>query len=155
MGMKCLKVVLPIFIGTLVYSALTMLAGPRGIWPMNQLNDEKSRIAQNLDSLYGIRDGLNSQLQNLSADPDTISVYAHELGYVAEGEQLIKLTGFSGGIDRQYAPGSAISIRKPAYIPEWVCKFLGFFSAIAVFLAIKLLKNGGTYDHSKKRPKFG
>ncbi len=131
--MKRYQIILPIFIGTLMYSLLSFCLGPRGIWPMRQLLEEKSKIARNLETLYTINQDLDAHLQNLSADPDTISIYAHELGYVAEGERLIKLAGFSGGIDRNLKAGIAIDEQKPGFLPEWLCKAFGLLSGILVF----------------------
>lgn len=149
--MKRLKIVLPIFIGTLVYSVLSMCIGPKGIWAMSQLTRERTRVSANLESLYIANEDLNSRFQNLSADPDTISVYAHELGYVANGEKLIKLAGFTGGIDRNFDSGSAISVIKPAFLPEWVCKFFGILSGVCSFFMLSYILTARSHDHQKRR----
>jgi hypothetical protein len=148
--MKYFKVVLPLFIGTLMYSALSISVGPRGLWPMSQLDRQKTIIQGNLGELYLINEDLNAKFSNLSADPDTISVYAHELGYIANGEKLIKLAGFSGGIDRNFDSGIALHIKKPNFLPEWICKFFGLFSGITAFFILTFIISGKKYDHTKK-----
>jgi len=148
--MKCFKVVLPIFIGTLIYSVLSISVGPRGLWPMSQLDQQKTKIESNLSALYLLNEDLDARFNNLSADPDTISVYAHELGYVANGEKLIKLAGFSGGIDRNFESGTALQIKKPDFLPEWICKFFGLFSGITAFFILTFIISGKKYDHTKK-----
>lgn len=131
--MKRFQIILSVFIGTLMYSMLSFAVGPRGIWPMKQLLEQKDRLTANLGILYTLNESLDSHIQNLSSDRDTISIYAHELGYISEGEKLIKLAGFSGGIDRNLVAGNAISQNKPKFLPEWLCKFLGLLSGFFVF----------------------
>ena len=150
-SMKCFKVILSLFIGTLIYSALSISVGPRGLWPMAQLDRQKTRIEENLDKLYLINEDLDAKFSNLSADPDTISIYAHELGYIANGEKLIKLAGFSGGIDRNFESGSAVQIKKPDFLPEWICKFFGLFSGITAFFVLTFFISGKKHENTKKQ----
>ncbi len=123
--MNHLKIVLPFFVGTFVYSLFGLIAGPKGILPMRELEKERVRVRANLERLAETHDTLETALNNLSFDADTISVYAHELGYVREGERLIRLAGFSGGIDRKLVPGTAVTARVPSSLPEWICKLAG------------------------------
>lgn len=148
--MKRFKIVLPIFVGTLVYSALSFCIGPRGLWAMDQLALEKQKVAANLENLYLMNEDLDSRFQNLSADADTISVYAHELGYVANGERLIKLAGFTGGIDRNFESGAAIPVKAPEFLPEWICKFFGFFAGICSFFIFSSILGRNHHDHTKR-----
>ena len=148
--MKCFNVVLPLFIGTLIYSALSISVGPRGLWPMSQLDRQKTKIESNLNTIYLLNEELDARFSNLSADPDTISVYAHELGYIANGEKLIKLAGFSGGIDRNFESGTAMQIKKPDFLPEWICKFFGLFSGFTAFFVLTFIISGKKYDNTKK-----
>ncbi len=148
--MKLLRILLPAFVGIASYCCVGMLYGPRGVGAMRQLQAEQVRLTANLDALAGLNAELRSSLDNLSSDPDTISVYAHELGLVGEGERLIKLAGFSGGIDRKLFPGTAIEVRKPRYFPEWGCKLVGILSFFAMLLSITLLTGDKRRDHFKK-----
>jgi cell division protein FtsB len=142
------KIIIPIFIGTLIYSVLSFSLGPRGLWPMSQISEHKATFSSNLEVLYTINQDMNARLQNLSADPDTISVYAHELGYVAEGEKLIKLAGFSGGIERNLIAGNAISVKKPLFLSEWICKTFGIVSGLFGFFILS------TFIWGKKQKKL-
>jgi Septum formation initiator. len=117
---------------------------------MHQLENEKTRLSVHLASLNETNTDLNSRLQNLTADPDTISIYAHELGYVSEGEQLIKLAGFSGGIDRDLMAGEPIIVKKPDFLPEWICKLLGLVTGGMTFFAILFSFPGAYHDNRKK-----
>lgn len=135
-----------------MYSMLSYSVGPRGLWPMTQLLRQKTRFSANLELLYTINQDMDARLQNLSADPDTISVYAHELGYIAEGEQLIKLAGFSGGIDRNLAAGNVISEKKPDFVPEWICKSLGIISGLLAFFLFSVfyLEKPSVFHENRK-----
>ncbi len=148
--MKLLRILLPAFVGIASYCFVGTVYGPRGIGAMRQLQSEQIRLSENLEALAGLNADLKSSLDNLSSDPDTISVYAHELGLVGEGERLIKLAGFSGGIDRKFYPGTAIDVRKPQYFPEWGCKLIGILSFFATLLSITLLTGDIRHDHIKK-----
>ena len=131
--MKRFSIILPFFIGTLVYCIVSICVGPRGIWSMSQLEKEKNRLEGNLTSLHVINDDLDAQFKNLSADPDTIQIYAHELGYVSQNEKLIKLAGFSGGINRNLVAGTVAKMNKPVFLPEWLCKIFGILAGILSF----------------------
>lgn len=133
--MSHIKIVLPFFVGTFVYSLIGLLAGPKGILPMRELELERSRVRANLEVLSETHDSLETSLNNLSSDADTITVYAHELGYVREGERLIRLAGFSGGIDRKLVPGTIVTARSPSSLSEWICKLAGLvFGALTYTL---------------------
>jgi cell division protein FtsB len=138
--MRRFKIILPIFLGTLAYCALTICLGPRGLWPMSQTEAQKEALGKSLEGLYAANARLDGEFRNLQANPDTISVYAHELGYVAEDERLIKLAGYSGRINRSFATGDAIEIAKPMFVPEWICKFFGVAVGIAAYLLLRFFK---------------
>lgn len=114
---------------------------------MNQLAIQKIRLTENLANLYMLNDDLEAKVDNLSADPDTISIYAHELGYISDGEHLIKLAGFSGGVDRKLITGTALTITKPRFLSEWVCKLLAIISGLTAFFLCFFVFSEKKNDH--------
>lgn len=128
--MNRFKYIVPIFIGTLVYCLLLLTVGPKGIWPMKQLEKEIAILTNNVVLLSNIEKELSIQVQNLTADPDTISIYAHEIGYIADGEKLIKLSGFTGGINRNITPGITVQRGLTLFLPDWTCKLFGLLAAV-------------------------
>lgn len=148
------RIILPLFFGTLVYCIISVTLGPAGIIPMKRLVEEKKRIADNLSRLEGIHLELDTTFKNLSSDPDTIAVYAHELGYVAEGERLIKLADFTGGIDRNFSPGVPLKTNRPTTVPEWVCKSIGILAALLSFLLLSRVFPEVNHDSIKGRTHF-
>lgn len=128
--MKRLSLIMPVVAGTLIYSLISMVAGPKGILPQQELLAQYAVITDNTEKLTMKHMELEQLLNNLTADHDTITVYAHELGLVSEGERLIRLAGFNGGITRINDPGIVISVRKPSFIPEWICKLAGITAGL-------------------------
>lgn len=148
--MNRLKIILPVFTGVFVYCVFSILLGPKGVWSSIQLLEERDRLVYHLEELYSINIDLDAQVKNLTADPDTIVVYAHELGFVSGEEKLIKLAGFSGGIDRKLSAGFPVSIRKPESLPEWICKVFGLSSAVVSALILRLYKKEKKHGAIKK-----
>lgn len=153
--MKLLRILVPVFFGIAVYVLLGVFCGPRGIRAMHQLETEKNRLTANIENLSTLNADLKSSLDNLSADPDTISVYAHELGLICEGERLIKLAGFSGGINRKLIAGSAIEVNRPRYFPEWGCKLIGCLAYFIASIALSLVSGENRYGNIKKILRIG
>ena len=153
--MKRFRILVPLFVGVAVYSLLGIFWGPRGLRAMSELEGQKTKLAANIDTLSALNTDLQSRLDCLSADPDTISVYAHELGLISDGEHLIKLAGFSGGIDRKMVTGTALIIKKSPYVPEWVCKVLGIVTGIIACALIAFLFPEKKDDTRKKLFRLG
>lgn len=130
------QLIFPCFFGILIYSILTMSVGPKGIIPMKKLVQQSETISENVQDLLSIRDELQDELANISGNPDTIAVYAHELGYISDGEYLMKLAGFTKGIKRDYIAGNALQSSTPFFIPEWINKLVG----ILIFFCILILE---------------
>jgi len=153
--MKRFRILLPLFIGVVAYGLLGICFGPRGLRAMARLEEEKARLSANIDVLCAVNSDLQARLDNLSADPDTISVYAHELGYISEGEHLIKLAGFSGGIDRKMSTGTALVVQKPLYIPEWICKLIGILIGAIVYFLLSYYFPEKKHGSFKEFARFG
>ena len=140
--MRWLRVVFPLVCGVFVYCVFSILLGPKSIWSAAQLATERDKVLANLESLYAVNADLDARVKNLTADPDTIAIYAHELGFVSEGERLIKLAGFSGGIDRKLNAGSPVSVKAPSFLPEWICKLFGIAAAVACAFLMRFFGKG-------------
>ena len=75
--MKLLKILLPVFMGTFVYTVLGICVGPRGIWPMHQLEHEKASIVANLEQLSVVNENLDSQFHNFCICP-RVRIYSRK-----------------------------------------------------------------------------
>ena len=98
----------------------------------------KAKIYDQLTSDYG--EGFDKKsaqyaIDNLEADykynalqkdMDVIASYAKRLGYVAEGEKLIKISGLAPYFEPIFDYGFVLKSKPVVYIPEWICKSCGF-----------------------------
>jgi len=151
MGMKFyLKIITPIFAFAFVYSMLGMLFGQRGFFALQQLKRQREALVHHVHILSDIGENLNIRIANLSADPQTIAVYAHELGYVRKDERLIKLMHFSGTAEYTEDAGVVYFIDAPRYIPDTVCKTIAVFVGIIVILCEMIItgKNASSKEKS-------
>ena len=86
-------------------------------------------------------DDLDSHIRNLTYDPETIAIYAHELGYIYNNEGIIKLVNFNSGFGKSLNPGTILKIEKPYYLSDYICKTiavsLGIIIIIFEMLAVK------------------
>lgn len=122
---------------------------------MRRLEAERDRVAANLEKLQAIHAELDDTFRNLSSNPDTIAVYAHELGFIQENERLIKLEDFSGRIRRDFSPGAAVKAKTSETIPEWLCKAFGIAGALIAFFIISRFSPEAKHDPIKTRPGIG
>lgn len=122
---------------------------------MHRLELEKARLEANVARLEEIHEELDANFRNLSSDPDTIAMYAHELGFIAENERLIKLADFTGGIEREYSPGTALAAKIPESVPEWLCKALGLIAGLCAFALITKFLPEAKYAGFEKRAGIG
>ena len=83
-----LKVITPLFVFAFVYSVLSICLGPRGFFARQQLRRQREALVQHVQLLSDMGENLNIRIANLSSDPETIAVYAHELGYIQKNERL-------------------------------------------------------------------
>lgn len=149
------KIIFPAFFGTLVYCLISITFGPSGHFAMKRLESERDRVTANLEKLQAVNAELDDTFRNLSSNPDTIAVYAHELGFIREDERLIKLEDFSGGIKRDFSPGTAVKAKESDTMPEWLCKAIALLGALAAFLVISRLSPEAKHDPFKTRPGIG
>ena len=141
-----LKIITPIFVFAFVYSFLGICFGQRGFFARQQLKRQREALVQHVQSLSDIGEDLNIRIANLSSDPQTIAVYAHELGYVQKNERLIKLMNFSGTAERiEYAVFS-YQIEAPRYLPDAVCKTIAVSMSIIVIMCEIIVSKKNAYS---------
>ena len=141
-----LKVITPLFVFAFVYSFFGICFGPRGFFARRQLKQQREVLLQHVRFLSDIGEDLNIRIANLSSDPETIAVYAHELGYVQKNERLIKLMNFSGSVERTEDPGVAYLIETPRYVPDAVCKTIAVSMSIIVIICEMIVSQKNAYS---------
>ena len=146
MMIRC-KFLIAACLGTLCYVAVSLVGGRDGIWAYRQLKEQKQVISLNTAEIEKINEELKIEKTALQSDSDVIMSYARKLGYVAEGEKLVKISGLPNRETRIYEHGTAVYHEESRYIPEWACKSAGLVMFVLMFLILILLdysRNGIT-----------
>jgi hypothetical protein len=82
-------------------------------------------------------------LTALTVDSDVIASYARDLGYVNNGEYLVKLTGLENLSVYTLETGDPVKAAGVICLPDWFCKLAGVIFGAAVFLIISMLIKPG------------
>ncbi len=136
----------------LVYVCISIFAGQHGIWAYTQLEEHKIVLAQHLSALQQVNEQLTIDSNALKDDESVLRAYAKKMGFVSEGERLLKISGFADTPAFVYNAGSKILRPQIIFVPDWISKCIGFFVFITINLIISLLhlkKSIKTYDSIK------
>lgn len=136
--MKSLKYLLTVFTGTLVYVLICITCGRNGIWASSQLLEQKRLISANTQNIQNINEQLILEKTAIQNDEDVIAAYARKLGYVKEGEKIVKVKGLGTVQNRMYDTGTVLKSREVLYVPEWICKACGITVGILLFILMLL-----------------
>lgn len=111
--------------GTLFYVLISLAVGKDGLWATNQLKEQKRLVSAHTTEIQKTTDELTLESLALQNDKDVIAAYARKLGYVGEGEKLVKISGLAAKETQIFDPGTVIKYPPVKYVPEWVCKSIG------------------------------
>ncbi|MCM1321156.1 MAG: septum formation initiator family protein [Bacteroides sp.] len=132
-----------VFCGMLVYVFLSVVCGQNGILAERQLAGQQMQLNVHLSEIRRIHDELQMQHDLLSFDADVISAYARKIGFVYEGEKIVKISGLAEKAADVYDAGTPW-LRVPLiFMPEWICKCFGVVICILLYFLIVL-------DHIRK-----
>lgn len=132
------KYLAAIFFGTFVYVLLSMTFGQNSLHCYNKMEEQKFIISKQTTEIQNINSELALELAALQNDRAVIASYAHKLDYVSDGEKLVKITGLRPAQTTLYDTGSVLRHEEPEFLPEKVCKIVGFGFAL-LFMIIFLL----------------
>ncbi len=138
------KVLVSISAGTLVYVLISFFGGQNGLWAMRQLEEQREEISINMAGITKINEELTLEYTALRSDMDVVAAYARRLGYVAEGERLVKISGLPTYYTTMYDTGSVMRRSEVSFIPEWVGKATGLLVGclLLVLLVLRDLSRG-------------
>ncbi len=143
------RIVLPIFVTVFVYASLSGLLGPKGLYSKKFMETQRDALIQNVNALNSTGYELDSHIKNLTYDPETIALYAHELGYIYENEGIIKLVDFNSEFGKSFRPGNLFKVLQPHFLSDYICKTLAFsFGILVVIFEMLMAKK---YAYTKKR----
>ncbi len=132
--MSRLKFFASICVGFAVYSILTLTIGQNGIWAYNQLELQRDALTENVASLQAVNENLILDYQSLISDEARIKALARKLGYVCDGEVLVKINGLTDRGTKVYDCGSVYRTSELLFVEEQVCKMMGI-----IFFALSFL----------------
>ena len=127
-----------IFIGTFVYVLLSMSFGQNSVHCFKQMEEQKRIISRQTSDIQNINSELTLELAALKNDRAVIASYAHKLDYVSDGEKLVKITGLKPAQTTLYDTGTLLRHEEPEFIPEKICKIVGFGFALLFMLVFFL-----------------
>ncbi|MBO5138007.1 MAG: septum formation initiator family protein [Spirochaetaceae bacterium] len=143
------KVLVSVSIGTLVYVLMSICFGRSGMWAMKQLENQKRDISIHTAEIAKINGELSLEYTALKQDMDVVAAYARRLGYVAEGEKLVKISGLKPYYEPLYDAGTVMRKAEVIYVPEWICKVLGMVTGLLLFLLLLLRDFAKNPSYSK------
>lgn len=150
--MKRQKYLLAVLAGVASYVLICATCGVNGIWATNQLAEQKRVISSNTQDIENINEELKLEKTAIQNDKDVIAAYARKLGFVSEGEKLVKITGLGVLSDMKYETGTVIKIKEIDFVPEWICKACGVFVFSVIFTVIFLFDlSKGNITFRRKR----
>ncbi|GMO54898.1 MAG: hypothetical protein Pg6C_20760 [Treponemataceae bacterium] len=124
--MSKIRALTAVFLGTLAYVLISFCGGQDGLWAERQLQAQRREISLRTTEITRINTELQLEYQALKNDPEVVASMARKLGYVADGEKLIKINGLPVAAQKVYNTGTALKREETRYIPEWICKLAGF-----------------------------
>ncbi len=140
------------FFGVIFYVLVSMLCGSDGIWARNQMLDQKRQLSAHTAEIEKINEDLTMEKIALLNDMDVVAGYARKLGYIYEGEKLVKITGLPEREARIYDAGLVLKHKKVQSMPEWFCKSVGLVIGVLVYIILFLIDyNRGLVDFSSNR----
>lgn len=135
-----------------VYVCLSLLGGQEGIWAYKQLQSHKILLVQHVDFLQQLNEQLTIDSNALKNDKDVLAAYAKKMGFIQDGEKLVKISGIPDSPIFTYNAGTKILRPEIIYVPEWIAKSIGFivflfYNLISALVYVK--KNFRSHDSIK------
>ncbi len=127
------------YIGFVVYCTLSLLLGPMGLRAYSELEARAGYMRENLSSLESTNNSARARMESMQSDPEVLTLEARSLGYVREGEVVVRL-GFPEGPVFTRDPGTLIPFLVPQGIPDSKLKTIAIVSALFAFFSSLLVR---------------
>ena len=149
------RILLSISVGTLVYVLISVLGGQNGVWAMNQLKEQRQNISINKAEIERINEELILEYTALRNDMDVVAAYARRLGFVGEGELLVKISGLPTYYTTMYDAGTIMRQSEIKFISELVAKVCGCVVAVLMLVLLVLRDlSKGRISFVRSRPTY-
>ncbi len=146
------RVLVAALAGTVIYVLVSFTCGKDGIWADGQLREQKRILSARADEIQKINDSLSLEYTALEKDPDVIAGFARKMGYVRDGEKVVKINGLINIDEYHFETGTPVKSVEPYSLPEWFCKLAGLLMFFVTYLYL-ILKDFRVKDAAVKKNK--
>ena len=146
------RVLVAALAGTVIYVLVSFTCGKDGIWADGQLREQKRILSARADEIQKINDSLSLEYTALEKDPDVIAGFARKMGYVRDGEKVVKINGLINIDEYHFETGTPVKSIEPYTLPEWFCKLAGLLMFFVTYLYL-MLKDFRVKDAAVKKNK--
>jgi cell division protein FtsB len=136
--MRIEKYLFAIWAGVLIYAALTLFFGAKGVYAQYQLEKEYKKQEENIESLGLINLKLKDFVNSLRFDEDTLLVYAREQGYASSRERFIRIVGLGANQQNITNPGTVVAVAEPQYTQNWIFVFIALGTGLTIFFSVAI-----------------
>ena len=121
-------------VGTFFYVLVSLFGGQDGLFAERQQREQKRLLSARTEQLQKINDSLQLECTALEKDTDVIAGLAKKLGYISDGDKIVKINGLFFEDGTVYTAGVPIKATEPEFLPEWVGKSVGLFAFLFIYL---------------------
>lgn len=136
--MKLKRLLISIAVGTICYVCISFVFGESGLLAEKQLEKQKDMLVANINKIQSTQDALILKQKALNEDSEVIASYAKQLGYITEGETLLKISGIPSALPRQFEIGKKYLKTDIIFVEEWISKSSGIVLAVFTYLILLL-----------------
>ena len=148
--MKRIRLLSAMLAGMCMYVLISLSGGRDGVLAARQLQEQKRILSSKTEEIQRLNDSLVLEFTALEKDADVIAAFARKLGYVKDGEKLVKINGLVTANDFVFDTGRPIKAAQPFSLPEWFCKLLGVIAFMLVY-GVELLRDLRHWLFERKR----
>ena len=152
--MNLKRILISIAIGTFCYACISLIFGESGILAEKQLQSQKDMLVANINKIQTAQDMLVLKQRALTEDMDVIASYAKQIGYISEGERLLKISGIPNSLPKQIEIGKKYLKTEIVFVEEWIIKSCGIFLFFLSYIVHFLLTFNSKAEYRKKQEVF-
>ena len=132
------RIIVSVWAGFIVYALVIYVAGPAGLPAMARLERERGRMSANVEELKRINAELAEQFMSLRTMDGRLALEARDLGYVRDGETIVRLEGLKPPSRKAYVAGTVLRFdstnRPDAALPA----IAGILAGLFVFIIVSI-----------------
>ncbi len=122
----------------LVYTFFSGVLGQNGLYAKKHLESEYLRLIEHERVLENANRSVLTTRNNLMHDPDTLAVYARQLGYGIGNEKFVRIRGLSVAMNGTIPDDKVLYAVEPGFVSDNMIKIISVFfgAAVLIFLLI-------------------